>query len=109
MTWDFSNARITGSSIGPNARTYNGTVSPAELHRHLDDLRSTPLSADESDRHAQLVGMINDLDDAAASGQEDPAALAGRWDRIRAALGPALQTTANVAQISSLIVQLAQG
>ncbi len=106
MNWDFSNAKITQSAIGPNARTYNGAVDRKELLERLGDLRSA-LGDAESD--PQLIEMVDDLNGDVASGQVKPGVLADRWTRIRAALGPTLQTTANVAQITSLFVQLAQG
>lgn len=111
MTWDFSNARISHSAIGPKARTYNGAAADpqqVELLRRLDDLRGAV--ADAAGTHpAGLPAMIDDLEDAVASGQEPPAALASRWERIWSVLDPTLQASANVAQIAGVIAQLLHG
>ena len=107
MNWDFSNAKISQSSIGPQARTYNqvGDHPQAELLRRLAELR------DEVDGSgpSEVVELIDELDEAVATGRDEPAAIASRWDRIRSLLGPALQATANVAQITSLVVQIVHG
>jgi hypothetical protein len=111
MNWDFSNAKISQSSIGPNARTYNGPGDPqhAELLGRLAELRGAVLETAPDEEPPAVVELIDQLDAAVASGRTDPADVVNRWDRIRGALSPALQASAAVAQITSLVVQLVNG
>ena len=105
---------FVGSAVGAGTNIQAGTTTVSEVRTgQLNDLRSALTGAREqilaaattSDGRTVLRYELQQIEEALAAPEPAGPVVRSRWEQVRKAIGP-LAVTANIAQITALIITL---
>ncbi len=105
---------FVGSAVGAGTNIQAGTTTVGESRTgQLNDLRRTLVGAREQilaaaatpDGRAVLRYELQQIEEALAAPEPEGPVVRSRWEQVRKAIGP-LAVTANMAQITTLIITL---
>lgn len=110
--WNFQGAHFDRSAVGPDACVDNRHSSGAtvtqltgELAALRARLQTAPDSADRQVALRELDAFVVEI----AEPEPDRAAVRARWERLRSRAAAALPVGADLAQITSLVLQVFGG